>query len=663
MRLEGESMIDASDILVVDDDAENLALLTDMLAAEGYHVRAADSGRLALESAGALPPKLVLLDIHMPGMDGFEACRRLKATGGLRNVPVMFISAASEEEERVQGLSIGAVDYITKPFRREELLARVRTHLELARLRDQLEKQVLERTAELRHTVDQLSESEERFRLMADTAPVMIWISDTDKLCSFFNKIWLAFTGRSMQQEQGNGWAEGVHPDDLERCVGVYSSSFDARENFQIEYRLRRADGEFRWVLDNGTPRFAASGEFAGYIGSAIDITDLKRMQEEALSRKKLEALMSLTRGIAHDFNNLAGAILAQAELAEADMADGSTPTEEVHHIKAAAIRAAEVVRELMIYAGQEEAKLESVDLSRLVEEMTELLKASISKHTTLRLDLGRSLPDVRGNAAQIRQLVMNLIINASQAIGERNGLIKLKTSLAAHASGGSASDYVRLEVSDTGGGMTDEVKARIFDPFFTTKVRGHGLGLAVVQAIVHAHEGRLNVASTPGTGTSFEVLFRRAARDAGIPLPAIHHAAAPQGLPSVSGMILLVEDEDLLRLATASALRKRGFSVVTAADGRTAIEVFRERLDEIGVVLLDLSLPAVAGQEALRQMRAIKPQIKVMLTSAYDPKYAETVTSAEGPVRFLQKPYQFSDLLAALQESLAEPQKARSAP
>ena len=656
-------MTDSCSILVVDNNAESLALLTDILTAEGYEVRSANSGQLALASVAAWLPELILLDIRMPGIDGFEVCRRLKASEKTRDVPLMFISAARAVEERVAGLALGAVDYITKPFQREELRARVRTHIELGRLRAQLENQESQRTIELRATIERLRESEERFRNMADTAPVMIWVSGADKQCTFFNKPWLTFTGRTMEQERGTGWAEDVHPDDLARCFATYSESFDARQDFQMEYRLRRFDGEYRWVLDNGIPRFTPDGVFAGYIGSAIDITDLKRTQEEALARQKLESLVVLTRGIAHDFNNLMGGILLEAELAEADLAQGLSPGDEIQQIKAVATRASEVVRELMIYSGQDKAKREMVDLSGLVEEMLELLKVSISKHATLHIDLCRHLPAVWANATQIRQIVMNLIINASQAIGDEDGVIYVRTSRAAESPNlapsddESKDDYVRLEISDTGCGMTEEEKAKIFDPFFTTKPGGHGLGLAIVHGIVHAHNGEINVLSTPGRGTTFNVFLPCAEVCAEIASPAVFATTAEE-LTAVSGTVLLVEDEDTLRLATAAALHKRGLSVLTAGDGRVAVEVFRAHAEDIGVVLLDLTLPGISGLEVLRQIRVIKPDTIIMLTSAYDQKIAGSAASGEYPARFLRKPYKFADLMRGLQEAVPKPKK-----
>jgi two-component system, cell cycle sensor histidine kinase and response regulator CckA len=496
-----------------------------------------------------------------------------------------------------------------------------------------------------------LVESEERFRNMADTAPVMIWVSGTDKLCTFFNKGWLTFTGRTMEQEMGNGWASCVHPEDLDRCLEIYSSSFDARRNFQMEYRLRRADGEYRWMLDNGVPRGEPGGAFAGYIGSCIDITDLKRTQDEGLARQKLESLGVLAGGIAHDFNNLLGGILAEAELVESDLAAGLPAGEEITRIKAVAIRGAEIVRELMIFAGQDQASLaEPVDLSRLVEEMLELLKVSISKQVVLQVNLDQNLPAVFGNAPQIRQVLMNLVINASEAIGEQAGVIHVGTSRVTGRQG--SGQYVRLEVSDTGSGMTEEAKAKIFDPFFTTKFVGRGLGLAVVQGIVRDHGGTINVVSTPGRGATFQVLLpcslKRVLR------PSAGSSTGAEQANNRVGTILIVEDEELLRIAVSKALRKRGFSVIEASDGSAGMELMQKHKDDIDVILLDVTLPGRSSREILDEVRRIRPNLKVILTSAYDRNTVEASFTGLPITSFIRKPFQLSDLAGMLQDALS---------
>jgi PAS domain S-box-containing protein len=220
-----------------------------------------------------------------------------------------------------------------------------------------------------------LVESEKRFRNMADTAPVMIWVADPDKLCTFFNRRWLEFRGRTTEQEVGTGWQEGVHPEDLAPCLAVYEYAFRTRTGFQTEKRLRRADGEYRSLLCTGVPRFTENSVFAGYVGCSVDITELRRTQEQALAAQKLESLGVLARGIAHDFNNLLGSILADSELVLAELQDDSSARSGIERIQAVAVRAAEIVRQLMAYAGQEKTLFEPVDIARLAAEMLELLK------------------------------------------------------------------------------------------------------------------------------------------------------------------------------------------------------------------------------------------------------------------------------------------------
>jgi PAS domain S-box-containing protein len=497
-------------------------------------------------------------------------------------------------------------------------------------------------------------DSEDRFRNMADSAPVMVWASGQDGKCTFFNKEWLAFTGRAMEQETGSGWTANVHPEDLDLSLSSYDAAFAARREFRIDFRLRRADGEYRAILNHGVPRFEAGGIFAGFVGCCIDITDLKRAQEENLARQKLESVGRLAGGIAHDFNNLLGGVLAHAELAAEELASGVKPEEELERIRRVAIRGAEIVRQLMIYAGQESGELELVNVSSVVSEIVQLLRVSVSKHAVLKTDLEENLCCVRAHPAQLRQLVMNLVSNASDAIGQKDGVIHVTTKRKIIAAGSRVNggevlpegEYVQLCVTDTGAGIPPELQARVFDPFFTTKVggHGHGLGLAVVQGVVRSLGGATSIRSARDKGTAFEILLPRAGETVSTSEESDKAAFITETMDPKRG-ILVVEDEDSLRGAVSKLLRMRGFPVMEAGDGTAAVELLHSHGTQIAVVLLDVTLPGKPSHEVFDEAHALGTDVKVIVTSAYSPGTVAGFFPGAQLEYFIRKPYRLGEL------------------
>jgi two-component system cell cycle sensor histidine kinase/response regulator CckA len=411
-------------------------------------------------------------------------------------------------------------------------------------------------------------------------------------------------------------------------------------------------------VLNNSVSYVRPGGAFSGYTGSCIDITRVKGTKEEDVLKQKLETVGTLAGGIAHDFNNVLSTILAYSELALAELVGGSTPIGEFQKIRTAAIHGAEIVRQLMIYAGEEESLVELVDVSGIVEDMLELLRVSVSKHVTVETDFDRHLPPVRGSSSQIRQLVMNLITNASDAMGDRDGLIRLSTRRATisrdQATSGRlvAGDYVELEVADTGPGMTAEMRARVFDPFFTTKIAGrHGLGLAVVQGIVSSLHGAIQVWTAPGKGTTFQILLP--SEDSAQPAAGTVTGRAHEETLRVQGAtVLIVEDEEGLRQAVTKILRRKGLSVIEACNGSAALDAIRAHRERIDLLFLDITLPGASSRQVLEEAKHLRRAMPVIVTSAKSQETA-AVTLAVKIDHFLRKPYRLGDLIQMIQDTL----------
>ena len=509
-----------------------------------------------------------------------------------------------------------------------------------------------------------LRESDLQYKEVFDNISVCMFLIDVtlDGRFKFvgFNRAEEEAIGLSNAEVSGR-FVEDVFGKELaNKLTADYRRCLEAGRPIKYDSELNLPRGR-RYFHSNLIPLRNDAGVISRIIGACIDTTDLRRTQEEALAKQNLESLGVLAGGIAHDFNNVLGGILAQAELVEPDLPVGSAPRQEIQRIQAAALRGSEIVRELMIYAGQDQTNLvEPVDISRLVREILELLRVSISKQAVLRTDLSDDLLPVLGHSAQIRQVVMNLIMNASEAIGDKKGVITLTTT---QVSGGRdlapndtkelpPGNYVRLEVSDTGGGITEEAKEKIFDPFFSTKFAGRGMGLAVVHRVVSDHGGAINIMSAPGQGATFQVLLPCRSGD----VSKIHRpitSAALEQSNDRTGRILVVEDEEILRQAVSTSLRMTGFSVMEASDGSAAIDLMRTHKDEIDVILLDVTLPGLSSREVLEEALRVRPNLRVVLTSAYSKETVDASFTGLPITRFIRKPFQLSQLGGVLRDAL----------
>jgi PAS domain S-box-containing protein len=427
------------------------------------------------------------------------------------------------------------------------------------------------------------------------------------------------------------------------------------REDFEARINFRGSDRHFH---KSYMPTRDADQNVDGWLAVITDVTDLRHAQAESFAKQKLESIGVMASGIAHDFNNLLGAVLAQTELASAQLNAGLNPNEQLDAIRDVALRGSEIVRELMIYAGKESGAPGMVDVSYLIQEMLPLFRVSVSKHAALEIDLGKDLPGVLANDTQIRQVLLNLVTNASEAIGDRDGTIRVTTEqvtideATAIAKGVAAGDYLRLTVADTGRGMSQETQARVFEPFFSTKSTGRGIGLAVVHGIVRTLGGIILVTSEPDKGAAFQISLpiseaATASTNASIPI-ATETPCATQ-----HGTVLVVDDEESLRHAVGKMLRKTGFDVLEAADGFAATSLLGENGTTIDAILLDVNMPGPSTTELIAKAAETRPNVGLILTSAFTEEMVRSKVRAPQIFRFIRKPFQFGDLLRTLRSCL----------
>lgn len=409
-----------------------------------------------------------------------------------------------------------------------------------------------------------------------------------------------------------------------------------------------------------------------GILALANDVTERLRAEQQKLELErqlqhadKLKSLGVLAGGIAHEYNNLLAAIIGNLDLALMDLDAKSPVRTNLQEAAVAALRAGNLTQQMLAYSGRGRFVISDLDLSGLIGGMEELLKASISKKASLKLNLASDLPLIAGDDPQLQQVLMNLVTNASEALGEKPGLITLttrwrecdadflaKSQISDHLTPGT---YVELEVRDSGCGMDETTRAKLFDPFFSTKFTGRGLGMSVVMGVVRGHKGTILVSTQPNRGTAISVLFpATACRHTPPPVPRRSAANPPSAPMPLNGTVLVVEDEASLRLLMERILKRLGLRVLTAEDGAEGVAIFQQRAAEITFVVIDFTMPKLDGIKTLAELRKINPDVQAVLTSGYDVESFSQNYAKEGFAAFIRKPFQVETLVAVARELCA---------
>ena len=746
-------------VLVVEDDPGIAELERGRLEDAGYRVVVAADADAAADRLRDEPVDLVLLDYRLPGgVDGLEFYARLRADG--YDPPVILVTGFSDEGTVIRALRAGVRDFVTKSV---EYL-------------DYLPEAVWRVLGQVR-TERRLAESEARFRDLADTAPLLVWLAGPDGRCNYVNRAWLAFTGRPLDAELGDGWADSIHPHERAAVAADFLAAVAARHPVTLEYRLRRADGEYRWIIDTGVPRFSAAGAFTGYIGSAIDITD-RRQAEEAFRRvwekahdgmrltdaagvirrvndaycriiglprealegrpltaaytaargpallaehaarfatrsdappftadrvlwdgrriqldasyafldppgqppllftvvrdvtaqvrleeqvrqvAKMEVVGRLAGGVAHDFNNLLTVINGFGDLALDALTADHPARPLVAEVRRSGDRATELTRQLLALSRQQVVEPKVLDLNAVVGGAARLLGRLIGADVTLRTALAPGLRRLRADPGQVEQVVMNLAINARDAMpGGGTLTVETRNAAAADAARQGADPrpggYVVLRVTDTGTGMPPDVRDRVFEPFFTTKAagKGTGLGLATVFTVVQQAGGRVAVETEVGRGTTFEVYWP-ATTDA--PEGSRSHPALRPG--GGSETVVLAEDDGSVREFARMVLERAGYTVLEAADGAAALARVERHAGPVDALVTDVVMPGLGGRELVARVSALRPGVRVLYLSGYTPDAVLRDGVETAAVAYLQKPFTPAALAAKVREVLDAP-------
>ena len=658
-------------ILAIDDNQDNLTSLEAVVAEAlpGARVLAALAGQQGIELALAEDPDVVLLDIVMPGMDGFQVCRRLKADPRLCHIPVVFLTALqTDRSSRIQALEMGAEAFLSKPLDEVELAAQIRAmakikaaHVSERREKERLAALVHERTRELEQELAERQRAEQDyrtlFREMLDGFALHEILCDqegrpVDYRFLAVNPAFERMTGMKAADIQGKT-ALQVFPGLEPSWIETYGSVALTGEPVFFEEYAAALNKHFQVTAFRPAPH-----QFACIFA---DITERKQAEARLAQAQKMESIGRLAGGIAHDFNNLLTVINGYSQLLLGKLKAGDPLRATLAEIHKAGERAAALTRQLLAFSRKQVLAPRVLDLNRLVEEMSPMLERLAGEDAELSVALHAESGEVYADPHQLEQVLMNLAANARDAM-PGGGKLRIETAqverdgvYAASHPDARAERYVMLAVSDTGVGMDEATRQQIFEPFFTTKEvgKGTGLGLSMIQGIVAQSGGYIEVYSQPGHGTTFKVYLPALA---GVAAEASRPAAGPPQGGKES--VLIVEDQAEVRDYTVAVLKDYGYRVIAADNAGEALLVCEREPESIDLVLTDMVMPNMSGRELAERLKAVRPGIKVLFMSGYTDDAVVHHGVVEEDAKFIQKPFSPEELAARVREILAPPER-----
>jgi PAS domain S-box-containing protein len=530
--------------------------------------------------------------------------------------------------------------------RYEESLLGVQT-----RKADAFKELVQKRTAELQQI-------EERLALTLDSVSDAIWDWRIDTNETYFSPRYYTMLGYSPYElpQHFDTWEMLLHPDDRSMAVKTVNRHLLTSTPFEIEFRMRTKDNDYRWILGRGkTVQKDGQGKALRMVGTHMDITDRKKLEQRLQHSQKMEAMGILAGGIAHDFNNILAAIVGYAELVIEEIPENTRPAKRVLGILSASERARTLVSQILAFSRKQETIFQSMDVREVVKEAVNFMRASLPATLAIHHDISNDLPPINGDPTQIHQIVVNLATNGAQAMNQTGTLtisvtaVDLDADFTRTLPDTAPGQYIRLRVSDTGCGISPVILPNIFDPFFTTKQKGDGtgLGLATVHGIVKAHGGDILVDSRSGHGTCFDIY-----------LPAVTRAIAPtQTDPQVTRRgtehLMVVDDEQVLPYIVQDMMEELGYTVTTMTDSRQALALFETSPDRFDMLLSDITMPHLNGIELARACHMIRPDLPVILWSGNSKFPATSQADDIGASCMLQKPFKRKDLNTAIRQAL----------